>query len=254
MRIPLCLFNLKVTILAVAFLLLLGACNTAKKTTYFQDLQTDTTLNNLVSKSFETKIQPGDLLSITIASLSPENAAIYNAPPNNVGSLPGFLVDKAGNIDFIKLGKIQVAGLTREELRQKLQTDLQPYLAQTVVAVGYLNRHITLLGAISPQVLPMTTEHMTIFDALAASGDIGTKGKSDNVLVIREKENGKERDFKRLNLTDKSIFYSPYFYMQPNDIVYVEPLKEKTNNTLRIVSYVTTGITFVLFILDRLFK
>lgn len=254
MRIPLCLFNLKVTILATVFLLLLNACNTAKKTTYFQDLQTDTTLNNLVSKSFETKIQPGDLLSITIASLSPENAAIYNAPPNNVGALPGFLVDDAGNIDFIKLGKVQVAGLTREELRQKLQTDLQPYLAQTVVAVGYLNRHITLLGAISPQVLPMTTEHMTILDALAASGDIGTKGKSDNVLVIREKENGKERDFKRLNLTDKSIFYSPYFYMQPNDIVYVEPLKEKTNNTLRIVSYVTTGITFVLFILDRLFK
>ena len=109
-----------------------------------------------------------------------------------------------------------------------------------------------MMGAISPQVLPMPNDNMTIFDAIAAGGGIGEKGKSDNVLVIREKDNSKE--FKRLNLTDKSIFYSPYFYMQPNDIIYVEPVKVKSDNTTRIISYVTAGISFVLLVIDRIIK
>ena len=131
-----------------------------------------------------------------------------------------------------------------------MEKDLFPFLQQNVVSVAIINRHITLMGAISPQVLPMTSEKMTILDALASSGDIGFKGRTDNVLVIREKENGKE--FKRLDLTDKSIFYSPYFYMQPNDIVYVEPVKDKTNRTPQIISWITTGITFTIFIIDRI--
>jgi polysaccharide export outer membrane protein len=145
-----------------------------------------------------------------------------------------------------------VEGMTRKELKMELEKDLVPYLAQTVVAVGFLNRHVTMMGAVSPQILPMPNDNMTIFDALAASGDIGAKGRTDNVLVIREKDNSKE--FKRLNLTDKSIFYSPYFYMQPNDIIYVEPVKIKTDNTTRIISYVTAGISFVLILFDRIIK
>lgn len=255
MRFPLSHVKLFISIpVVMLFLLLLNSCNTTKNNTYFQDIQHDTTLNNLVTKNFETKIQTGDLLSITVATLSPENASIYNAPPNNVNAQLGYLVDENGNIEFIKLGKIHAAGLTRDELRKKLQADLEPYLAQNIVAVGFLNRHITMLGGLSPQVLPITNDHMTILDALAASGDIGTKGKSDNILVIREKDNGASRHFERLNLTDRSVFYSPYFYVQPNDIVYVEPFKEKSSNALRIVSYVTTGITFVIFLIDRVFK
>ncbi len=233
-------------------LTLLSACTSTKKTIYFQDIQKDTTLTNLVSKNFEPKIQKADLLSITVASLSPENTAIYNAPQNAEGPLTGYLVDENGNIDFIKLGAIHVEGMTRKELKMELEKDLVPYLAQTVVAVGFLNRHVTMMGAVSPQVLPMPNDNMTIFDALAASGDIGAKGRTDNVLVIREKDNSKE--FKRLNLTDKSIFYSPYFYMQPNDIIYVEPVKIKTDNTTRIISYVTAGISFVLILFDRIIK
>ena len=226
------------------------SCHTAKQVTYFQDLPNDTLLTNLVTKEFETKIQTGDLLTISVASLSPENTQIYNAPQNSIGEKTGFLVDENGNIPFVKLGDIKVAGMTKKELKTKLEKDLFPYLQQNVVSVAIVNRHITLMGAISPQVLPMTSERMTILDALASSGDIGFAGKTDNVLVIREKENGKE--FKRLDLTDKSIFYSPYFYMQPNDIVYVEPVKDRTNRTPQIISWITTGITFTIFIIDRI--
>jgi polysaccharide export outer membrane protein len=74
----------------------------------------------------------------------------------------------------------------------------------------------------------------------------------DDVLVIREKDNSKE--FKKLNLTDESIFHSPYFYLQPNDIIYVKPVKKKNDNTFKIVSYVTAGISFVFLILDRFIK
>ena len=226
------------------------SCRTAKPTTYFQDLPNDTTLTNLVTKDFQTKIQAGDLLSITVSSLSPENTLIYNAPQNSIGEKNGYLVDETGNIPFIKLGDLHVAGMTKKELKAKLEKDLTSYLGQNVVSIAIINRHVTLMGAISPQVLPITTESMTILDALASTGDIGFKGKTDNILVIREVGNNKE--FKRLNLTDKSVFYSPYFYLQPNDIVYVEPVKDKSNRTPQIISWITTGITFTIFIIDRI--
>lgn len=228
----------------------LFSCSNTRKSIYFQDLPKDTTLTNLVSKDFEPKIQKADLLGITVASLSPENTALYNAPQNAVGPLTGYLVDENGNIPYIKLGSLHVEGMTRKELKSLLEKDLAPYLKDPVVAVGFLNRHVTLMGAVSPQVLPMATDNMTLLDALAASGDIGAKGRPDNILVIRE--NGNSKEFKRLNLTDKSIFYSPYFYLQPNDIVYVEPLKIKQDNVTRIISYVTTGLSLFIFILSRL--
>ncbi|MEO8823361.1 MAG: polysaccharide biosynthesis/export family protein [Ginsengibacter sp.] len=232
--------------------LFLSSCSNSKKTFYFQNIPKDTTLNNLVTKNLEPKIRTGDLLGITVASLSPENTAIYNAPQNAEGPLLGYEVDEQGNIEFIKLGTLHVAGMTRKELKEKLQKDLTPYLAQSVVAVSFLNRHVTMMGAVSPQILQMPGDRMTILDALAASGDIGDKGKTDNVLVIREKGNSKE--FKRLNLTDESIFYSPYFYLQPNDIVYVQPVKKRTENTTRIIGYVTTGLSLLIFITSRIIK
>lgn len=240
------------SIVLLLVILSISSCTTTKKTTYFQDIQRDTTLKNLVSKDFEPKIRKTDFLSISISSLSPENTALYNAPQNSAGPLNGYLVDENGNIQFIKLGVLHVEGMTRKALKAQLEKDLTIYLKEPIVAVGFLNRHVTMMGAISPQVLPMVNDNMTILDALAASGDVGAKGRPDNILVIREKENTKE--FKRLNLTDQSIFYSPYFYLQPNDIVYVEPLKVKANNGIQIMSYVMTGITFLFFIMDRILK
>lgn len=230
-------------------IIFLSSCSSTKNTTYFQNIPNDTTLTNLVSKDFEPKIQKGDLLGITVASLSPENTIIYNAPQNAQGPLTGYLVDENGDIQFVKLGILHVAGMTRKEVKSTLEKDLAPYLAQVVVAVGFLNRHITMIGGISPQIIPMPGDNMTILDAIAASGGIADKGRSDNILIVREKGNSKE--FKRLNLTDNSIFYSPYFYMQPNDIVYVEPVKEKKDQFFRIYSLIITSASFVFLVLSR---
>ncbi len=236
---------------AIYFLVHLTSCTESKKTTYFQNLQKDTALRNVVNKNFETKILKTDLLSITVASLSPD-VALYNAPQNTSGAMSGYLVDDHGDISFLKLGIIHVEGMTKKELKDKLEKDLVPYLKEAIVSVGILNRHITILGASAPQILPMAIENMTLLDALASSGDIGEKGKTDNILVIREKGDAKE--FKRLNLTDQSIFYSPYFYLQPNDILYVEPVKVKTAKTAQIISYITAGVSFALLIINQVLK
>lgn len=237
-------------VLFLATAVILSSCSTTKNTTYFQQIPNDTTLTNLVSKDFEPKIQKGDLLVITVSSLSPENTIIYNAPQNAQGAVQGYLVDGNGDMQFVKIGTLHVAGTTRKELKTTLERDLATYLAQPVVAVGFLNRHITMIGGLSPQVIPMPNDNMTILDALATSGGIVTKGRPDNILVVREKGNSKE--FKRLNLTDTSVFYSPYFYMQPNDIVYVEPVKVKEYTGLKLYSILITTVSFIFLIINQI--
>lgn len=236
-------------LLSLCALIFFGSCSTPKNSVYFTGLPRDTTLRNIVTENYDLKIQKNDLLGIAVASLSPD-VAFYNAPQNTVGGANGYLVDQYGNISFVKLGTLHVEGMTRKQLKDTLQNGLVPYLRDAVVSVGFLNRHITLMGAVSPQVLPMPGDNMTILDALAASGDIGEKGRIDNILVIRDHDGAK--DFKRLNLKSDSIFYSPYYYLQPNDIVYVEPRKVKQQLTVpQAVSYITSAIS-LFFLISRL--
>jgi polysaccharide export outer membrane protein len=234
-------------------LIFIASCTTTKSTTYFQDLQKDTTLSNIILSAPEPTIRKGDLLTITVASLSPENTTLYNASPDMAGTTPGYLVDENGTIEFFKLGKLPVAGKTRTALKHELENALAPYLREPIVAIGFQNRHITIMGAAGSQVMPITGDHLSLLDALATSGGIGEKARPDNILVIRESDTAKI--FKRLDLTDHSIFSSPYYYLQPNDIVYVEPAKkEKEANITRVISYVTAGISFTLLIIDRIIK
>ena len=239
---------LKILLYIAGMLLLLAgtSCTATKNQLYFNNLQKDTTLRNIVSKNYDLKIQKNDLLGITVAGLSPD-IAFYNAPQNTVGSTSGYLVDENGNIPFVKLGTLHVEGLTRKELKDTLQSQLIPFLKEVVVSVAFLNRHVTILGAVGSQVLQISGDNMTILDAIASSGDIGQRGKMKNVLVIREKDNNKV--FKRINLEDQSVFYSPYYYLQPNDIVYVEPKKVVTPLTVQAaISYVITAISLYVLI------
>ncbi len=256
------------------FLLLLSlsfyACSTTKNQIYFKDLPRDTLLNNVVGPDYEIKIRKGDVLSVTVNSLSPD-VGLYNSSPSgsassvttgttssgSAGLSPtaaqasgGYPVDENGNIEFPKLGMVHVDGMTRKQLKDSLQNLLVPYLKEAIVTVAFQNRHITMIGGVSTSVIPMNYDNMTLLDALAASGDIGEKGKIDNILVIRDTAGAKS--FKRLSLRDHSIFSSPYFYMQPNDVVYVEPQTPKTPLTpIQVVSLVT-GAASVLTILITL--
>ncbi|MEO6456612.1 MAG: polysaccharide biosynthesis/export family protein [Ginsengibacter sp.] len=229
------------------------SCTSPKKLLYFKNLPADTTLQNVVTKDFELKIRKGDLINIGVSSLSNEASAVFTAPQiaGTSGQLSGYLVDINGNILYPKLGIVHAEGLTRDELKNRLLKDLQPYLKEPVVTVSFVNNKIIFMGEIN-QVLYMQNETMTILEAISLGGGIPATGRKDNILVIRE--NGKDKEFKRLNLNNSSVFTSPFYYLKPNDILYIEPDAARTGSgkTQQILSYVSAGISLLFLILSRI--
>jgi polysaccharide export outer membrane protein len=186
----------------------------------------------------QLQIQPDDLLSIRVKALDPLAAEPFNVDPlggnmnMNMGGggmrpLIGFLVSREGTIDFPMLGTIEVIGLTTDELKDLLLEKLQPFLKEPVVLVRFLNFRITVLGEVAgPGSYFVAQERVTVLDMLGQAGDITPYGNRTNVLIIRE-QNG-QRQTARLNLQDRDVFKSPFFYLQQNDVIYVEPLPTRT--------------------------
>ena len=214
----------------------------------------------------QLQIQPDDLLSIRVRSLDLVAVEPFNVDPPNAANISGggatrpligYLVSRQGTIDFPQLGTINVIGLTTEDLRDTLKQKLVPYLNDPVVMVRFLNFRITVLGEVtSPNTFFVANERVTILDALGQAGDITPYGNRTNVLVIRE-QNG-QRQTGRLNLQDRDIFTSPFFYLQQNDVVYVEPLKVRTaairDQSQRLLPWLSaiTALTTLALTLSRL--
>lgn len=249
-----------VTVVVLA-MLCLAACKTPRDITYFQNITRDTAIRNTVSRDLELKIRPDDQLAISITSASPELSAQFTASQSAAAgsaapgsSAAGYLVDKKGNIQLYKLGDVKVAGLTRSELKEKLLRELSPYLKDPVVSVRFLGQRVTVLGEVTrPGVVQIPSEQLTVLEAIGQSGDLTIYGKRNNILVIRQTENGK--DFHHLNLLDNSVFTSPYFYLQNEDVVYVEPdVKRKIPQNTQTISYVLSGISILSILLTRFIK
>jgi polysaccharide export outer membrane protein len=155
------------------------------------------------------------------------------------------------------LGYVTAAGLSRKELAVLLQNELLPYMKDPIVNVGYLNHKVTVMGAVGgPQVMNMPEEQMSIIEVLVKSGDIQKDGLKNKVMIIREE--GDDKKVKLLNLEDQSVFTSPWYYVQPNDIVYV-PLDivklqkiERRQNLQTYLGLAITVVSFTLLILDRI--
>ncbi|MEN0003595.1 MAG: polysaccharide biosynthesis/export family protein [Bacteroidota bacterium] len=204
------------------------------------------------------KIQPDDLLSIRVLALDLEAVVPYNIDPPNMANMQiqagqgarplfGYLVDNEGYIDFPNLGRIKIAGLTTGEARALLIDKLSEYLVDPTVVVRFLNFRITVLGeANSPGTFLFANERVTILDALGQAGDLSDYANRTNILVIRQQND--QRTTGRINLQETNIFESPYFYLKQNDVIYVEPLNEKTavvrDQTQRILPWVSviTGL------------
>ena len=146
---------------------------------------------------------------------------------NQNPSLLGYLVNTQGEIEYPGLGSIKVAGLTTEQIRALLVNRISAYVNDFIVNVRLLNFRITLLGEVSGQgVQTVTNERITILEALGQAGGLTSYGNAEDLLLVRE-VNG-ERTYNTINLHDKNIFNSPLFYLQPNDLIYVRPLAQKT--------------------------
>lgn len=224
-------------------LITLGSCS-KRNLAYFSDLQENPMYAEQITNTSEPSIQSDDLLSITVTSLSPEANSLFNRGALPAGTVTdfsagsrvsniqdeGYLVDDEGFIEFPVLGKVKLGGLTKKKAKECLALQLQDYLNGPIVNIRYLNYRITVIGEVNrPSTFTIPSEKINILAALGMAGDMTAYGKRENVLVIRE-ENG-ERKMVRLNLNNTELMNSPYFYLQQNDVLYVEPDKARAAQT-----------------------
>ena len=174
----------------------------------------------------EQRIKIGAELGIRVSSTSAESDRVYNGGLTESGGIPRYTVDAHGNIEMPLLGVLAVANLTRSELRYKLKGLLTEQLQNPAVDIQFLNNTVTVIGEVTqPQTFDIAGDHFTLLQALGKAGDLTAYGKRDRVTVIRE-VNG-QRTAARLSLNDPALFDSPYYFLQANDVVYVEPVKTK---------------------------
>ena len=250
-------------IAAVALL----SCTSTKDNTlsYFKNLgdAPDGVLPN-VQGNYPVKLQPDDELVISVTSAVPEATAIYNLPMNNPATRSSiltatnprsqtYLVDNQGYIMMPKLGRIAVGGKTTEQVREYITEQVAQDVKDPFVRVEIVNFGIDVLGEVrNPHRVVTGQQYFTLLDALAACGDLTEFGQRDRVYVIRTE--GDHRTYHRMNLTSSDIFSSPYFYLQQNDVVYVEPNQIRIDNSkynqnnaykLSVISTIVSSVSVV---------
>ncbi len=199
-------------------------------------MQGDTAIAESPS-TYTPTFKPDDYISVIITADDPETAKPFNFPQDVIGQrqqmmmqnmllgMPinnGYLVDDEGNIDLPVLGTIHVGGMTRKELVAQLKEQYTAYLENPIVNVKIQNFKISVLGDVrSPGTYLVPNERVTLVEAISLAGDLNITGERNNVLVIRERDN--QRQEYRVDLTNKDFFQSPVYYLEQNDVVYVEP-------------------------------
>lgn len=221
----------------VPFLVL--SCKSKSDIIYFQTLGNSNITDQAIN--YEPKITPDDQLSISVSAADPEAVANFNLPALSyltpgekqlavTPSLQTYLVDQNGNIDFPIIGKLHVAGLTRQQLAEQLKEKISVYVTDPLVNVQIMNFKVNVIGEVTtPGSFPVASDRISILDAISLAGDLTIYGNRSNVLLIRE-NNGK-KEFYRYDLTDPALFSSPYYYLQQNDVIYVEPNKSRQGNS-----------------------
>ena len=201
-------------------LLFLGSCKMRENIVYWNNSQIDSTTR---ANDFMLKLKVDDILSVSISDLDNETVALFNTQENAKNSEDkGYLINMDGHISIPVLGKVKVVDLTISEAEQAIVDKLKEYLKHPTVQVRIVNFKVTILGEVNnPGTFVVKSQRISILDALGLAGDLSIKGVRKNVLVLREK-NGRNEEY-RLDLTSKSILSSPAFYLQQNDVVYVEP-------------------------------
>lgn len=260
-------------------LVLTAACGTPKNIVYFQDIEGDTTL--ATSKADPIRFKPMDQISVIVNSRDPQVTAMFNLPyyttrigqtqsmtttAGNIASgtqgISGYIVDSDGNIDFPVLGKIYVAGLTREETADKIKEELlnSRQIKDPVVTVTFMNLGFSVLGEVNhPGRYKIDRDRFTILEALALAGDLTINAERENIVLVRQ-EGDKDHAYE-LNLLDtKQLYSSPAFTIQQGDMIYVKPndkrVRESTinGNNIRSTSFwfsVTSMLTSITLLVLR---
>ena len=234
----------KIFSLTILTLLLMAitSCQSTKNIAYIQNSDSISYANSRFL--YDAKIMPKDQLTITVNTVNPEASLPYNLLLQNAysqgrtlsttgGTLMPYLVDNEGYINFPVVGRLKVSGLTKSECENLILDKIRPFMAEAenpVVTVRMSSYSVSVLGEVArPGSFQVGREKITILEALAQAGDLTIYGVRDKVKLIREDATGK-KEIHTLDLTNANIVNSPYYYLQQNDIVYVEPNKVKAQN------------------------
>lgn len=251
-------------LLLLAVLLLACSCNSAKPTlSMFNDFE-EAGSGTVDLADYELKIRPQDELVITVNSTDAYASAPYNLPFANPAMADGltsttsprqqtYIVDAKGDITFPILGKLHVAGLTTTQLTEMLTARIAEDVKDPMVNVTLVNFTVNVVGEVAkPARIPVSNQRFTILDALASAGHMTEYGDRSNVLVIRE-NNGKA-EYHKIDLTKSDVTSSPYYYLQQNDVVMVQPTSVResnarydTNNSykMQVVSAIVSGASVI---------
>ncbi|MEN8885327.1 MAG: polysaccharide biosynthesis/export family protein [Winogradskyella sp.] len=214
------------------------SCASGKNLVYFQDEPIEEGLS--VNEPEQLVYKPDDILTINVSALDPETVSSFSLPvvSNNIGGISAqgalqqqsYLVDYNGNIEFPVLGTIKIAGLNRTQLTQMLTERIKEYANEPIVNVRLVNFTITIIGEVtSPGTFTIQDERITLLEALGMARDLTIFGKRKNVLLIREVD-GKKK-FAKIDLTSINTISSPLYYLQQNDVIYVEPNKARIRSS-----------------------
>lgn len=244
---------------AAAMTLFSCKSTTYKQINYLQDISGDTTMTMNQTKGIV--IQPKDMLSIVVSSRTPALAAEFNLPVASYQAgtelfteggyqqkLLGYVVDNEGKINFPVLGAIEAAGKTRWDLQNYIRDEIISggYIKDPIVTVEFLNFKISVMGEVnSPGTFTIAGDKITIFGALALARDLTIFGRRDRVQVIRE--SGGQRKIFMLDLRDSDIFNSPAYYLQQNDMIYVEPNSVRAGQSTINENYFKSGAFWISF-------
>ena len=230
-------------ILLTSSIIILSSCGSVKNVAYLQN--SDSIFFARSEYLYDARIMPKDVLTITVNTVNPEAAAPFNLTvPTSFNNqtrstysqpiLQTYLVDNNGRIDYPVLGTLQVGGLSKSECEKMIHDKILPYLnaaENPVVTVRMSNYKISVLGEVNrPGMFTVSNEKINIFEALAQAGDLSIYGVRDRVKLIRENDKGR-KEIHTINLNDANIINSPYYYLQQNDVVYVEPNSVKAKNS-----------------------
>ena len=260
------LFNIrKIYLIAIIGTVVLSSCVPQKKMLLLKEMQMateNTSIEYQNERTLDYKIQPGDNLFIRATSIIDEkNSVLLNgdARGNYLTSdasiyLNSYTVNKEGFIDYPLTGLVEVKNLTVEEAKEKLQNVLSKYVKETSLMVKLSNFDLTIIGEVThPGKFKIYQSEIGILEALALAGNVTNFAKTDNVKLVRRTDNGSE--IITLNVGNADILSSPYYYLKPNDILYVEPMKAKQWGFTSfpystVLSIISLGITALAFYMN----
>lgn len=249
----------KTVVLVLTFFVLLS-CASKKKVVYLQDI--DQTKSYDSSTLYEPRLQPDDLLSIIVSAENPELTVPFNLPQiqgnyeinNNQNGIKTYLVDNFGYIEFPVIGKVKLGGLTRTEATAKLVSSVSEYIKNPIVNLRILNFKVSILGEVlKPSSFTLSSERITLLEAISMAGDLTIYGKRNNILIIREAEG--KKTYNRVDITKSDFLNSPFYYLAQNDIVVVEPNKTRVNasvvgpNVTATISAISVLVTLMVVLL-----